>query len=64
MALNAYCYSREKNEVIAEMVRDMLEQGFVKLRISSWAALVVLVKKKDDSRRSCIDFRRFNMQTD
>jgi hypothetical protein len=29
VALNAYGYSRQKNEVITEMVRDMEEQGFV-----------------------------------
>ncbi|KAF0747542.1 Uncharacterized protein FWK35_00020085 [Aphis craccivora] len=64
VALNAYGYSREKNELIAEMVRDMEEQGFVEPRISPWVAPVVLVKKKDGSRRFCVDYRRLNMQTE
>jgi len=61
VALNGYGYSREKNEVIAEMVRDMEEQGFVEPSISPWAAPVVLVKKKNGSRRFCFDYRRLNM---
>jgi hypothetical protein len=65
VALNVYGYSREKNEVIAEMVRDMEEQGFVEPSVSPWAALVVLVKKKEDgSRRFCVDYRRLNLQTE
>ncbi|KAF0711707.1 Transposon Ty3-I Gag-Pol polyprotein [Aphis craccivora] len=58
VALNAYGYSREKNEVIAEKVRVMEKQGFVEPSISPWAAPVVLVKKKDGSRRFCVDYRR------
>ncbi|KAF0736150.1 Uncharacterized protein FWK35_00026021 [Aphis craccivora] len=46
VALNAYGYSQEKNEVIAEMVRDMEEQGFVEPSISPWAEPVVLEKKR------------------
>ena len=50
--------------MIAEMVRDMEEQGFVEPSISPWAAPVVLAKKKDGSRRFCVDYRRLNMQTE
>ncbi|KAL4123076.1 hypothetical protein QTP88_015308 [Uroleucon formosanum] len=64
VALNAYGYSREKNEVIAQTVRDMEKQGFVEPSISPWAAPVVLVKKKDGARRFCVDYRRLNMQTE
>jgi len=64
VALKAYGYFREKNEVIAEMMRDMEEHSFVELSISTWAALVVLVKKQDGSRRFCLDYRRLNMQTE
>jgi len=64
VALNAYRYSREKNEVIAEMVRDIGEQGFVEPSISSWVAPVVFAKKKDGSHRFCVDYRRLNMQTE
>ena len=60
---NPYEYSREKNEVMAEMVRDIEEQGFIEPSISPWAAPVVLVKKKDGSRRFCVDYRRLNTQT-
>jgi len=60
VALNAYGYSREKNELIAEMV----EQGFVEPSISSWVAPVVFAKKKDGSHRFCVDYRRLNMQTE
>jgi len=40
-----------------------LGKGFIKPNISPWGAPVLLVKKKDSSRRMCIDYRELSKVT-
>jgi len=40
-----------------------LDKDFIRLSVSPWGAPVLLVKKKDGSRRICIDYRELNKVT-
>ena len=44
-------------------LQGLLEKSFIKPKISPWGAPVLFVKKKDDSLRMCIDYRRLNQVT-
>lgn len=47
----------------AKQVSPMLQMGIVEPSDSPRAAAYLLVKKKDDSMRMCVDFRKLNAQT-
>ncbi|MCG7878904.1 MAG: RNA-directed DNA polymerase, partial [Candidatus Thiodiazotropha endolucinida] len=50
------------NEV-DKQVDDMLERGIIEPSNSPWAAGVVLVRKKDNTLRFCVDYRNLNSVT-
>lgn len=52
----------EKNE-IDKMVKELLKAGTVQPSSSPYASLVVLVKKKDNTWRLCVDYRKLNNMT-
>ena len=43
-----------------EILEEMLATGVIEPSTSSWASLVCLVKKEDNTFRFCIDYRRVN----
>ena len=48
---------------IQDMVRSMLERGVIKPSHSPWSSPVVIVAKKDGSKRFCVDYRKLNAIT-
>ena len=47
-------------KAVDEQLEDMLRQKLIKPSQSSFASNVVLVKKKDNTYRFCVDYRRIN----
>ena len=50
-------------EEINRQVGDLKERGLIEDSDSPWAPNVVLVRKKDGSKRLCIDYRGLNAVT-
>ena len=47
-------------EEIRKYQKEKLEEGAIRKSKTSWESVVVLVRKKDESLRFCIDLRRMN----
>lgn len=52
-----------KRQVAEDKVREMAAAGVIEPSDSPWAAPAVLVRKKNDSWRFCVDYRRLNAVT-
>lgn len=61
--LKAYRYGALQKTVIEELVQEMLDLGVIRQSQSEFASPVVLVKKKDNSWRFCVDYRKLNSLT-
>ena len=44
-------------------LQELLDKGFIRPSVSPWGAPVLFVKKKDDTLRMCIDYRKINKVT-
>ena len=53
----------ESQKVVEEEVKKMLDLDVIEASTSAFSSPVVLVKKKDNSTRFCIDFRELNKVT-
>jgi len=50
-------------DITEEQVEEMKAHGIIEPAASQWASNVVLVRKKDNSLRFCIDYRQLNLVT-
>ena len=48
---------------LKKQLQEYSDKGFIRPSVSPWGAPVLLVKKKDGSRRMCIDYRELNKVT-
>ena len=49
-----------KKKIIKEEIEKMEKAGIIRKSYSPWASPVVIIDKKDGSKRFCIDFRKVN----
>jgi hypothetical protein len=61
--LRSYRYSGLQKDTLETLVAEMLEAGIVQPSNNPFASPVVLVKKKDQTWRFCVDFRALNKIT-
>ena len=49
---------------IDKALKEMLDEDVIEKSNSPWASPIVLIRKKDDSFRFCVDFRKLNQVTE
>ena len=59
-----YRANEEKEKMIKEELDKMIKDGVVRESESSWSSPVVIIDKKDGSKRFCIDYRWVNKITE
>jgi hypothetical protein len=52
--------SSEKLDELKKQLKKLLEQGFVRPSASPWGSPVLLMEKKDGTKRMCIDYYTLN----
>ncbi|KAL4319444.1 hypothetical protein GQ457_18G018050 [Hibiscus cannabinus] len=58
-----YRYPASQKDEIEKLIKEMLENGVIRDSNSAFSSPIVMVKKKDDSWRMCVDYRRLNQLT-
>jgi hypothetical protein len=48
---------------LKRQIDELLAKGFIRPSVSPWAAPVIFVEKKDDTKRLCVDYRGLNQVT-
>ncbi|GJU19862.1 retrotransposon-related protein [Tanacetum coccineum] len=61
--IRPYRHPPTQKEAIEAMVKELLEVRVIKPSNSPFASPIVMVKKKDDTRRMCNDYRQLNKCT-
>ncbi|KAJ3685964.1 hypothetical protein LUZ61_015128 [Rhynchospora tenuis] len=63
VSIRPYRYSYFQREEIERIIEDLLVNKFIKPSTSPYSSPVLLVKKKDNTWRLCIDYRQLNEVT-
>ena len=59
-----YRLPQAMKETLQEEIKEMLKHKIIEPSKSEWASPVILVSKKDGTKRLCVDFRRLNSVTE
>ena len=59
----AYRIPFSKRREVESQIAQMLEQGVITPSCSPWLSPIVLIPKKDNSTRFCVDYRKLNQVT-
>lgn len=59
-----YAMSPEPRAALIEHVRQLLSKGFIERQESRYNSSPVMVRKKDNSWRFCVDYRKLNKMTE
>ena len=62
--LPPYILPRAYRDIVRTELEEMENDGIIRRSSSEWAFLIVLVKKKDNTLRMCVDYRRLNAIAD
>jgi len=63
VSMTPYRMSTSELAELKKQLEDFLEKKFVRPSVSPWGAPVLLVRKKDNSMRLCINYRQLNKVT-
>ncbi|GJV48715.1 putative reverse transcriptase domain-containing protein [Tanacetum coccineum] len=58
-----YRLAPSEMQELSNQLQELSDRGFIRPSTSPWGALVLFVKKKDESFRMCIDYRELNKLT-
>lgn len=59
----AYRLARSEKEHVSEYIRSSLESGIIRPPTSPWSSPILLVQKKDGTKRFCVDYWKLNAVT-
>ena len=58
-----YKMNPEKKKFVQKEIKEMEENGVIQKSFSPWASPIVIVEKKDGSKRFCVNYRKLNQHT-
>jgi len=61
--LRPYSLAHSERDFVREEIQKMVDEGLLVPSRSPWAFPIVIVKKKTEDKRLCVDFRRLNAIT-